>query len=63
MNQIIGSFKRHVRSDRHRGIRAAYVFEVINVLDWKHVELNFGAGEGFTQASNRFVGKMILGFR
>jgi hypothetical protein len=40
-----------------------YVFEVINVLDWKHVELNFGAGEGLTQASNRFVGKMILGFR
>src|ERR1022692_289874 len=27
-----------------------YVFEVINVLGWKHVELNFGAGEGLTQA-------------
>jgi len=40
-----------------------YVFEVINVLRWKRWEVNIGAGEGLTQASNRFVGKMILGFK
>jgi hypothetical protein len=40
-----------------------YLFEVVNALRWPHVELNVGAGEGFTQASNRFIGKMILGFR
>ena len=39
-----------------------YVFEVVNVLRWKHVELNAGVGEGLTPASNRLVVKMILGF-
>jgi len=40
-----------------------YVFEVVNVLRWKHVELNAGVGEGLTPASNRLVVKMILGFQ
>ena len=40
-----------------------YLFEVINVLAWKHVRLNVGLGEGLSGASNDFVGKMILGFR
>ena len=39
-----------------------YVFEVVNVLRWKRVELNAGVGEGLTPASNRLVVKMILGF-
>lgn len=39
-----------------------YVFEVINVLRWKRVELNAGVGEGLTAASNRLVVKLILGF-
>ncbi len=38
------------------------VFEVVNVLAVKNVELNFGVGEGLTQASSPFVAKMILGF-
>jgi hypothetical protein len=40
-----------------------YLFEVINVLRWKRVELNAGIGEGLTDASNGFVGKMILGVK
>jgi hypothetical protein len=39
-----------------------YVFEVVNVLRWKRVELNAGVGEGLTAASNRLVVKVILGF-
>jgi hypothetical protein len=39
-----------------------YLFEVMNVLAWKRVELNVGIGEGLTAASNPFVAKMILGF-
>jgi hypothetical protein len=39
-----------------------YVFEVFNVLSVKHVELNFGVGEGLTSGSNRLVFKMILGY-
>jgi hypothetical protein len=38
------------------------VFEVVNVLRWKRVELNAGVGEGLTAASNRLVVKLILGF-
>jgi hypothetical protein len=38
-----------------------YVFEVINLLRWKRIELNAGIGEGLTAASNRLVVKMILG--
>jgi hypothetical protein len=40
-----------------------YLFEVINVLAWKRIELNAGVGEGLTAASNPFVAKMILGWR
>jgi hypothetical protein len=40
-----------------------YIFEVVNVLRWKRIELNAGIGEGLTTASNRFVAKMILGFQ
>lgn len=40
-----------------------YLYEVINVLRWKRVELNAGIGEGLTEASNAFVGKMIVGYR
>ena len=45
------------------GEQEHYLFEVINVLAWKHVRLNVGVGEGLTGASNDFVGKMIVGFR
>ena len=38
------------------------VFQVVNVLRWRRIELNLGVGEGLTAASNRFVAKMILGF-
>jgi hypothetical protein len=40
-----------------------YVYEVINLYRWKRWEINFGVGEGLTEVSNRFVVKMILGFR
>jgi len=39
-----------------------YLYEVINVLRWKRVELNIGVGEGLTDASNPFVAKMIVGY-
>jgi hypothetical protein len=39
-----------------------YLFEVINVLAWKGVEINLGIGEGLTAGSNDFVAKTILGF-
>jgi hypothetical protein len=40
-----------------------YLFEVVNVLRWKRLELNAGVGEGLTDASNGFVAKMIVGVR
>lgn len=40
-----------------------YLFEVFNLLRWKRLELNGGVGEGLTEGSNRFVAKVILGFR
>jgi hypothetical protein len=39
-----------------------YLYEVVNVLAWKGVEINIGIGEGLTAASNDFVAKTILGF-
>ena len=39
-----------------------YLYEVVNVLAIKNVEVNIGFGEGLTSASNRFVAKMILGY-
>jgi hypothetical protein len=39
-----------------------YVYEVFNVLSVKRFELNAGVGEGLTDASNRLVLKMILGY-
>ena len=38
-----------------------YLFEVLNVLAWRRIELNVGLGEGLTAASNPFVIKMIFG--
>jgi hypothetical protein len=38
------------------------LFEVIDVLRWKWLELNAGVGEGFTDGSNHFIEKMIVGF-
>ena len=38
-----------------------YLFEVVNVLAWRRIELNLGVGEGLTAASNPFVVKMIFG--
>jgi hypothetical protein len=50
--------------DHLQALRAQqhYLFEVINVLRWRRVELNAGVGEGLTAASNPFVAKLILGF-
>ncbi len=39
-----------------------YVFEVVNVLAIKNVEINIGFGEGLTPTSGSFVAKMILGY-
>jgi hypothetical protein len=39
-----------------------YLYEVVNVLAIKNLEVNIGFGEGLTEASNRFVAKMILGY-
>jgi len=43
-------------------IQEHYLFEVVNVLAWKGVEINVGVGEGLTAASNDLVAKTILGF-
>jgi hypothetical protein len=45
------------------GAQEHYLYEVINVLRWRRLELNAGVGEGLTEGSNRFVAKMIVGFR
>jgi hypothetical protein len=45
------------------GEQEHYLYEVINVLRWTRLELNAGVGEGLTDGSNRFVAKMIVGFR
>jgi len=39
-----------------------YVFEVIDVLHFEHIELNFGVGEGLTPASAGIVIKAIVGY-
>ena len=44
------------------GAQEHYLYEVINVYRWKRWEINFGVGEGLTEASNRLVVKAILGF-
>jgi hypothetical protein len=38
-----------------------YLYEVIDLLRWKWLELNAGVGEGLTAGSNDFVAKMIVG--
>jgi len=43
------------------GAQEHYLFEVIDVLRWKWLELNAGVGEGFTDGSNHFIAKMIVG--
>lgn len=39
-----------------------YIYEVVDVLTMKNVELNLGFGEGLTDGSSRFIVKMILGY-
>jgi hypothetical protein len=39
-----------------------YIYEVVNLLAVRDLELNIGFGEGLTEASNRFVAKVILGY-
>jgi hypothetical protein len=39
-----------------------YLYEVVNLLAVPRFELNAGVGEGFTDASNGFVFKIILGY-
>lgn len=39
-----------------------YVFETVDVLAWKGLELNVGIGQGLTSASNGLVVKTIVGF-
>ena len=48
---------------REVGEQEHYLFEVVNVLRWKRIEINAGVGEGLTDGSNPFVAKAILGFR
>jgi hypothetical protein len=45
------------------GEQQHYLFQVVNVLRWKRIEINAGIGEGLTDGSNRFVAKTILGIR
>ncbi len=42
-------------------VQQHYLFEVLNVLRWRRLELNLGVGEGLTAASNPLVLKMIVG--
>ena len=39
-----------------------YVFEVVNILAIKNVELNIGFGQGLTTQSSPFIAKMIFGY-
>ena len=39
-----------------------YLFEVFNLLAVEHFELNAGIGEGLTEASDRLIAKMIIGY-
>jgi|tagenome__1003787_1003787.scaffolds.fasta_scaffold20677355_2 hypothetical protein len=45
----------------HPSAQQHYLFEVLNVLRWRRIELNVGVGEGLTAASNPLVFKMIVG--
>ena len=45
----------------HLSAQQHYLFEVLNVLRWRRIELNVGVGEGLTAASNPLVFKMIVG--
>jgi hypothetical protein len=45
-----------VRDQQH------YVYEVLDLLSVEHLELDAGVGEGLTDASNRLVFKMIVGW-
>jgi hypothetical protein len=47
----------------HPSAEQHYLFEVLNVLRWRRLELNVGVGEGLTAASNPFVVKMIVGIQ
>jgi hypothetical protein len=44
------------------GHQEHYIFEVANVLAIESFELNIGFGEGLTDASSRFIAKMIVGY-
>ena len=39
-----------------------YIYEVVDVLRWKRLELHLGIGQGLTDAANDFVAKMIVGY-
>jgi len=39
-----------------------YLFEAVDVLFWKGVELNVAVGQGLTAASNRVIIKTIIGY-
>jgi hypothetical protein len=45
-----------------RDAQQHYVYEVVDVLAFPHVELSFGVGQGLTPESSRFLGKVILGY-
>jgi hypothetical protein len=45
------------------GRQQHYLYEVVNLLRWTHLELNIGVGEGLTDASNGLTGKMIVGYQ
>ncbi len=51
-----------VRSFLPVGQQEHYLFEAIDVLSWRGVELNVAVGEGLTAASNRMVLKTIVGY-
>jgi hypothetical protein len=40
-----------------------YLFEVVNLLGFRDVEVNLGVGEGLSAGSNRIVAKVIVGYR
>jgi len=51
-----------VRSFLPVGQQEHYLFEAVDVLSWRGVELNVAVGEGLTAASNRMVLKTIVGY-
>jgi hypothetical protein len=51
-----------LRSFLPLALQEHYLFEAIDVLSWRGVELNVAVGEGLTDASNPVIVKAVIGY-